>query len=96
MLGEIGHNERLGATAHWIAAARAKGKQLGRPKGSRDKHRVLDPHRSTIKEHLQMRVPLRRIQEIVNPQLTNPLSYTAYRYFVMQDPELLSLWKAHR
>ena len=43
-----------------------------------------------------MRVPLRRIQEIVNPQLANPLSYTAYRYFVMQDPELLSLWKAHK
>ena len=43
-----------------------------------------------------MRVPLRRIQDTVNLQLTNPLSYTTYRYFVMQDPELLSLWKAHQ
>ncbi len=81
-------------TKQGLEAARAKGKQLGRPKGSRDKHRALDPYRATIKEHLQMRVPLRRIQDIVNPQLTRPLSYTAYRYFVYQDPELLSLWKA--
>ena len=80
-------------TKQGLAAARSKGKQLGRPKGSRDKHRALDPFRATIKEHLQMRVPLRRIQEIVNSQLTMPLSYTAYRYFVMQDPELHSLWK---
>jgi len=83
-------------TKQGLAAARAKGKQLGRPKGSRDKHRVLDPYRKTIKEHLQMRVPLRRIQNIVNLQLAKPLSYTAYRYFVMQDNELLSLWKTHK
>jgi hypothetical protein len=43
-----------------------------------------------------MRVPLRRIQDIVNPQLAKPISYNAYRYFVMQDTELLSLWKAHK
>ena len=83
-------------TKQGLAAARAKGKQLGRPKGSRDKHRVLDPYRTTIKEHLQMRVPLRRIQDIVNPQLTRPLSYTAYSYFVKQDPELMSLWTAYK
>jgi DNA invertase Pin-like site-specific DNA recombinase len=56
-------------TRQGLAAARAKGKKLGRPKGSRDKHRVLDPYRLTIKGHLQMRVPLRRIQDIINPQL---------------------------
>ena len=83
-------------TKQGLAAARAKGKRLGRPKGSRDKHRVLDPYRLTIKEHLQMRVPLRRIQDIINPQLAKPLSYTAYRYFVMQDPELYSLWKSQK
>ena len=83
-------------TKQGLAAARAKGKQLGRPKGSRDKHRALDPYRTTIKEHLQMRVPLRRIQEIINPQLAKPLSYTAYRYFVTQDSELHSLWKSQK
>lgn len=83
-------------TKQGLAAARAKGKQLGRPKGSRDKHRALDPYRLTIREHLQMRVPLRRIQDIINPQLTKPMSYSAYRYFVMQDAELYSLWRAHK
>lgn len=81
-------------TKQGLAAARAKGKRLGRPKGSRDKYRALDDYRTIIKEHLQMRVPLRRIQSIVNQQLTKPLSYTAYRYFVMQDTELYSLWKS--
>ena len=81
-------------SAQGLAATRSKGRKLGRPKGSRDKHRVLDPYRDTIKEHLQMRVPLPRIQDIVNPQLAKPISYNAYRYFVMQDTELLSLWKA--
>lgn len=83
-------------TKQGLAAARAKGKSLGRPKGSRDKYRVLDPYRTTIGEHLRMRVPLRRIWQIVNPQLAKPISYNAYRYFVRQDPELLALWEAHR
>lgn len=43
-----------------------------------------------------IRVPLRRIQAIINPQLAKPLSYSAYRYFVIQDAELYSLWKAHK
>jgi len=43
-----------------------------------------------------MRVPLRRIQDIVNPQLAKPISYNACRYCVMQDIELLSPWKAHK
>jgi len=38
-----------------------------------------------------MRVPLRRIRQIVNPQLAKPISYNAYRYIVRQDPELLAL-----
>lgn len=83
-------------TKQGLAAARAKGKQLGRPKGSRDKYRILDPYRTTIRQHLEMRVPLRRIWQIINPQLAKPISYNAYRYFVRQDPELLALWEAHR
>lgn len=83
-------------TKQGLDAARAKGTVLGRPKGSRDKYRVLDPYRGTIREHLQMRVPLRRIWKIINPQLVNPISYNSYRYFVRQDPELMALWEAHR
>lgn len=82
-------------TKQGLAAARAKGKQLGRPKGSRDKERVLDEYREPIKEYLRLGIPLRRIRLILNPQLNRPISYPAYRYFVCQDPELLGLWRAH-
>ena len=80
-------------TQQGLAAARAKGKHLGRPKGSRDKERVLDPYREQIKGYLQLKIPLRRIRSILNPQLERPISYPAYRYFVYQDLELLKLWK---
>jgi DNA invertase Pin-like site-specific DNA recombinase len=83
-------------TQQGLAAARAKGKQLGRPKGSRDKERVLDAHREQIKEYLQLQIPLRRIRSILNPLLLEPISYPAYRYYVRQDPELLDLWQAQR
>lgn len=83
-------------TQQGLAAARAKGKQLGRPKGSRDKKRVLDSYRGQIKEYLSLKIPLRRIRSILNSQLAKPLSYPAYRYFVRQDPELLNLWQAQR
>jgi DNA invertase Pin-like site-specific DNA recombinase len=83
-------------TQQGLAAARARGKQLGRPKGSRDKERVLDAHREQIKEYLQLKIPLRRIRSILNPQMHRPISYPAYRYFVRQDPELRDLWQAQR
>jgi DNA invertase Pin-like site-specific DNA recombinase len=83
-------------TKQGLAAARASGKKLGRPKGSRDKERVLDPHREQIKEYLHLGLSLNRIRTIVNPQLEKPLSYPSYRYFVRQDMELVELWEAQR
>jgi DNA invertase Pin-like site-specific DNA recombinase len=80
-------------TQQGLAAARAQGKHLGRPLGRRDKKRVLDAHREQIKEYLQLRLPLRRIRLIINPQLERPITYPAYRYFLRQDPELFELWK---
>ena len=83
-------------TKQGLAAARARGKQLGRPKGSRDKERVLDPYREQIKEYLQLKLPLRRIRSLINPQLEKPISYPSYRYFVRQDAELLELWQGQK
>lgn len=83
-------------TKHGLEAARAKGKMLGRPKGSRDKHRVLDPYRERIRELLELKMPLLRISSILNEQMEKPLSYNSYQYFVRQDPELLTLWKSQR
>lgn len=83
-------------TKQGMASARALGKHVGRPKGSRDKHRALDPYREQIRAYLRLQLPLRRIHSIINPQLEKPLSYSAYRYFVRQDEELLALWQAQR
>lgn len=83
-------------TKQGMASAKAQGKHVGRPKGSRDKNRALDPYREQIRDYLQLQLPLRRIHGIVNPQLERPLSYSAYRYFVRQDEELLTLWQAQR
>ena len=83
-------------TKQGLAAAKASGKKLGRPKGSRDKKRVLDPQRDQMKEYLDLGLSLRRIRAIINPQLERPISYPAYRYFVRQDPELLQLWQEQR
>ncbi len=79
-------------TKQGLAAARASGKKLGRPKGSRDKKRVLDPYREQVMEYLQLGLSLSRIRTILNPQLAKPISYPSYRYFVRQDAELLELW----
>ena len=83
-------------TKQGLAAARARGKKLGRPKGSRDKERILDPYRKQIKEYLQLGLSLRRIRTILNPQLARPISYPSYRYFVRQDAELLEIWKSRQ
>ena len=83
-------------TKQGLAAAKASGKKLGRLKGSRDKERILDPHREQIKEYLELGLSLRRIRSIINPQLERPISYPAYRYFVRQDPKLLKLWRDQR
>lgn len=83
-------------TKQGLAAAKASGKKLGRPKGSRDKERVLDPYREQIKDYLQLGLSLSRIRAIINPQLERPISYPSYRYFVCQDAELLKLWQAQR
>lgn len=79
-------------TKQGMASVRAQGKHVGRPKGSRDKQRRLDPYREQLRDYLQIQLPLRRIRVLVNNQMEKPLSYSAYRYFVLQDEELTKLW----
>ena len=83
-------------TKQGLATARAKGKLLGRPKGSRSKNRILDPYREQIKEYLQMDLNLASIMKIVNNQLERPISYNTLKYFVQHDVELLPLWEARK
>jgi DNA invertase Pin-like site-specific DNA recombinase len=79
-----------------LAAARAKGVKLGRPKGSRNKERILDAHRDTILTFLQRRVDLANVRKAVNPDLERPISYNSYKYFVQRDPELAAAWRSQR
>lgn len=83
-------------TKQGLAAARAQGKQLGRPKGSRDKHRVLDPYRTQILDYLKMGVPLAAVRQIITHQLEKPIAYNSYRYFVNQDDELKQAWQSNK
>lgn len=78
-------------TKQGLAAARASGRRLGRPKGSRDKHRPLDAFREQIRAHLQADLPIASIQKLINPQLQEPLTYNSYRYYINNDPELKHL-----
>ena len=79
-----------------LAAARAKGVKLGRPKGSRNKERILDAHRDTILTFLQRGVDLANVRKAVNPDLERPISYNSYKYFVLRDPELAAAWRSQR
>jgi len=83
-------------TKQGLAAARASGKKLGRPKGSRDKERVLDLYREQNKEYLYLGLSLSSIRTILNPQLEIPISYPSYRYFVRQNAKLLELWQTKK
>ncbi len=74
-------------TKQGLAAARASGKQLGRPRGSRNqKQRILDPFQPTIAHYLSQRVPIASIMKIINPQLDTPVSYNTYKYYVQHLP----------
>ncbi len=70
-------------TIQGLAAAKASGKQLGRPQGSRNrKQRILDPFRPVIAHYISQRVPIASIMKVVNPQLDKPLSYNSYKYYI--------------
>lgn len=79
-----------------LAAVKAKGVKLGRPKGSRNKERVLDAHRDEILKYLQRGIDLASVRKLINPELEQPISYNSYKYFVEQDSELIAAWRAQR
>ncbi len=81
-------------TKQGLAAAKAKGVKLGRPKGSRNKERVLDTYGSDILDYLQLGLNLTSIMKMINHLLENPLTYNSYRYFVQHDADLQKAWKA--
>jgi DNA invertase Pin-like site-specific DNA recombinase len=70
-------------TKQGLAAARASGTLLGRPKGSRNKRgSVLSPFAQQIREYRRLGVSISAIQKLINPLLSAPVSYNTYKYFI--------------
>jgi len=76
-------------TKQGLAAAKAQGKLLGRPKGSKNKKgRALDAFHSEIKKYLELGISVSSIMKIINPQLEKPMSYHTYHYHIKNDKVL--------
>jgi DNA invertase Pin-like site-specific DNA recombinase len=75
-------------TKQGLAAAKAQGKLLGRPKGSRNQTRPLDVYREQIQIYLQVGLSIASIRKLINKQLAMPLTYNSYKYFVLNDEVL--------
>ena len=78
-------------TKQGLAAARASGKILGRPKGVKNKNRVLDPFKDEIKKYLEMKLMQTNILKIINSQLEKKVSLTSLRYFISTTKDLKSI-----
>ncbi len=76
-------------TKEGLAAVKAKGIKLGRPKGHKNKERALDAYRDEVLKLLNLGVNLTAIRKIVNQKMTKALSYSSYKYFIDHDEELL-------
>ena len=70
-------------TKQGLAAARASGKKLGRPKGSRNKGgRVLDPYKEQIINLLKIGVSVASIAKIVNDFSKSNFTYNTFRNYI--------------
>jgi len=76
-------------TKEGLAAVKAKGIKLGRPKGHKNKERALDDHRDEIMGLLNLGINLTAIRKIVNQKMSKGLSYSSFKYFIDHDEELL-------
>lgn len=70
-------------TKQGLAAAKANGKLLGRPKGSRNKDGSrLSPFLEQILAYQRLGLPISAIQKLINPLLERPATYNAFKYFM--------------
>lgn len=83
-------------TKQGLAAARANGKQLGRPKGSRNRERILDSYKAQIRQYLELGLNLAAIRKLINPLLQKPITYQSFKYFVQHENELAQSWNARQ
>jgi len=83
-------------TKQGLAAVKAKGKSLGRPKGSRNRDQLLEPYKEQIKNYLRMGLNLASIIRVINNQREESISYNAFKYFVQHNEDLLKLWMVNK
>lgn len=76
-------------TKQGLAAVKASGKTLGRPRGSRNKERVLDPYKEQIRQYLALDLDLTSIMKLINPLLPYPITYNSFKYFVQHESDLV-------
>ncbi|MBK8138006.1 MAG: recombinase family protein [Chloroflexi bacterium] len=70
-------------TKQGLAAAKAAGKLLGRPRGSKNKNgSVLTPFTDQIQMYRQLGLSVKAIQKLLNPYLEKPATYNTFKYFV--------------
>ena len=70
-------------TKQGLAAARASGKKLGRPKGSKNSQgKALDPYRNEILEMLQNDISVASIQKLINKLANQKYHYNTYIKFI--------------
>jgi DNA invertase Pin-like site-specific DNA recombinase len=73
-------------TKQGLAAARAQGKQLGRPKGSKNKKTsALKIHQTEIQKYLDLGLSVTSIMKIINPKLEKTIGYHSFQYFIKND-----------
>ena len=69
-------------TKQGLAAARASGSILGRPKGVKNKLSKLTPFTDQISEYRRLGLSLNAIRLLINPLLPKPATYNTFKYFV--------------
>jgi len=76
-------------TKQALAAIKAAGGFLGRPKGSKNKNSSsLTLYKDEIKKYLKLNITMLNISKIINSQLEKPLAYNSYRNYIKNDTEL--------
>ena len=78
-------------TKQGLAAARASGKILGRPKGAKNKERILDSYKDEIKKYLELGLMQTNILKIINSHLEKDISLTSLRYFISTTKDLKNI-----
>lgn len=77
-----------------LAAAKAKGKLLGRPKGAKNSRMSpFEFHKDEIKKLLKQGIPKKSILKIINSDREVKLGYTSLRYFIEHDTDLRGVSK---